>query len=77
MSFKFEFTDRASGDWTEIWGDRTSSFNKNAYGNGWLLVIIVRYFTFRLFFSLFSCYYLLICDQSALRRVFSKLLRVL
>ena len=38
------FTDRASGDWAEMWGDRTSSFNKNAYGNGWLLAIIVRYF---------------------------------
>ena len=71
------FTDRATGDWAEIWGDKTSSFNKNANGKGWLLVIIVRYFTFRSSFLLFSCYCLLICDQSTLRRVFSKLLRVL
>ena len=66
-----------AGDWAEIWGDRTSSLNRNAYGNGWLLVIFVRYLTFRSSFSLFSCNYFLICDHSALRRVFSKLLRVL
>ena len=37
-------------------GDRTSSLNSNVYGNGWLLITIVRYFTFRPSFSLFSCF---------------------
>ena len=64
------FTDRAAGDWSEIWGDRTSSLYTNRYGKGWLLVTIVGYFVFQLLFSFFYCYYLLICNQSSLERAF-------
>ena len=62
------FTDRATRDWAEIWGDRTSSLYTNTYGKGWLLVNIVGYFIFQSSFSLFYGYYLLICHQSALER---------
>ena len=64
------FTDRATGDWAEIWGGRTSSLYANRYGKVLLLANIVGYFTFQSSFSLFYCYYLLICHQSALERAF-------
>ena len=70
------FTDRAAGDWAEIWGDRTSSLYTNSYGKGSLLVKIVGYFMLQSSFSLFYSYYLLICHQSALERAFFKTLRV-
>ena len=71
MTFLYTtFTDRATGDWAEIWGDRTSSLYTNRYGKGWLLVNIVGYFMVQSSFSLFYYYYLLICHQSALERAF-------
>ena len=69
------FTGRATGDWAEIWGDRTSSLYTSRYGKGWLLVNIVGYFMFKLSFSLFFCHYLLICHQSSLERAFLQNLR--
>ena len=64
------FADRTTGDWAEILGSITSSLYTNRCGKGWLLVNIVGYFMCQSSFSLFYCYYLLICYQSALERAF-------
>ena len=63
--------------WMELWDDRASSLYANTYENGWLLVTIVRCFMLCSLFSLFSCYYLVIHDLSALGRALSDLLRAL